>query len=98
MISAAPVAEAVLAATAPGVGAAKDGPRVVGYLASVRNVDLLVSRLDDVPSDLVATAELVTGDERTVLYDFSVSSGARTLLGGRATIVFTTAFGELLAR
>ncbi len=72
-----------------------NSPRVVGYLATVRNVTLHVARLDDVETDLVATAELVTGDERTVLYGFSVSSGERVLLEGRATIVFTTAFGEL---
>jgi predicted hotdog family 3-hydroxylacyl-ACP dehydratase len=68
--------------------------RVVGYLATVRNVTLHVARLDDIDTDLVATAELVTGDERTVLYGFSVSSGERVLLEGRAAIVFTTAFGE----
>jgi predicted hotdog family 3-hydroxylacyl-ACP dehydratase len=70
-------------------------PRVVGYLATVRNVTLHVARLDDIETDLVATAELVTGDERTALYGFSVSSGERVLLEGRAAIVFTTAVGEL---
>jgi predicted hotdog family 3-hydroxylacyl-ACP dehydratase len=75
--------------------AATQGPRVVGYLASVRNVALHASRLDDVETDLVATAELVTGDERTVLYDFSVLSGERALIKGRATVVFSTSFGEL---
>ncbi|MGH8208761.1 MAG: 3-hydroxylacyl-ACP dehydratase [Steroidobacteraceae bacterium] len=68
---------------------------LAGYLASVRNVTLYATRLDDVESDLVATAELVTGDERTVLYDFSVSGGGRVLLAGRATIVFNTALREL---
>ena len=68
---------------------------VTGYLASVRNVTLFVNRLDDVESDLVATAELVTGDERTVLYDFSVSGNGRILVAGRATIVFNAALREL---
>jgi predicted hotdog family 3-hydroxylacyl-ACP dehydratase len=68
---------------------------VAGYLASVRNVVLHVSRLDDVEGDLVATVELVTGDQRTVLYDFSVSAGERVLLAGRATIVFDAAQREL---
>jgi predicted hotdog family 3-hydroxylacyl-ACP dehydratase len=67
---------------------------VAGFLASVRNVTLFVNRLDDVEGDLVATAELVTGDERTVLYDFSISSGERVLVAGRATIVFNTALRE----
>jgi predicted hotdog family 3-hydroxylacyl-ACP dehydratase len=68
---------------------------VAGYLASVRNVVLYADRLDNVEGDLVAMAELVTGDERTVLYDFSVSCGERVLMAGRATIVFNAALREL---
>jgi len=63
----------------------------VGYLASVRNVALAVSRLDDLDEELIAAAERVTGDRRTVLYEFTVSSGARVLLSGRAGIVLDAA-------
>jgi len=69
----------------------------VGYLASVRNVALHVSRLDDLEQELIAAAERVTGDGRTVLYEFSVSSGDRVLLSGRASIVFDAAFGAQAA-
>jgi predicted hotdog family 3-hydroxylacyl-ACP dehydratase len=72
-----------------------NGAAVTGYLASVRNVALLATRLDDVESDLVAAAELVTGDDHTVLYDFSVTGNERVLLAGRATIVFNAALREL---
>ena len=65
----------------------------VGYLASVRNVALEVSRLDDLADELIAAAERVTGDGRTVLYQFTVSTGRRVLLSGRASIVFDAAFG-----
>jgi predicted hotdog family 3-hydroxylacyl-ACP dehydratase len=58
-----------------------------GYLASVRNVALHVARLDDLETDLVASAQRITGDERTLLYQFSVSSADRVLLSGRAAIV-----------
>ena len=68
---------------------------IVGYLASVRNVVLYTNRLDDVEADLVAEAERVTGDERSVLYDFSVYGDERILLAGRATIVFNAALREL---
>jgi predicted hotdog family 3-hydroxylacyl-ACP dehydratase len=71
------------------------GAAVTGYLASVRNVALFTTRLDDVESDLVAAAELVTGDDHTVLYDFSVTGNERVLLAGRATIVFNAALREL---
>jgi predicted hotdog family 3-hydroxylacyl-ACP dehydratase len=59
-----------------------------GYIASVRAVSLLVSRLDDLPSDLLSTAERVHSDSATALYVFSLSSAERLLLKGRATIVF----------
>lgn len=65
----------------------------VGYLASVRNVTLRVERLDDLEADLIAAAERVTGDGRTVLYEFSVASGRQLLLSGRASIVFDATFG-----
>jgi predicted hotdog family 3-hydroxylacyl-ACP dehydratase len=65
----------------------------VGYLASVRNVVLFVERLDDLAADLIAGAERITGDGRTVLYEFAVSSAERPLLRGRASIVFDVAFG-----
>ena len=59
----------------------------VGYLAAVRDVTLYVARLDDLPADLIAHAERVTGDGRSVLYEFSVWSAERPLLKGRATVV-----------
>jgi predicted hotdog family 3-hydroxylacyl-ACP dehydratase len=60
---------------------------VMGYLASLRDVVLYVTRLDDLAEDLIASAERITGDGRTVLYEFSVRAGQQQLLGGRASIV-----------
>jgi predicted hotdog family 3-hydroxylacyl-ACP dehydratase len=65
----------------------------VGYLASVRNVSFYVVRLDDLSGDLVASAERVTGDDRTVLYEFSLWSAGQPLLKGRASIVMDATFG-----
>lgn len=65
----------------------------IGYLASVRNVTLYVARLDDLESDLIAAAERITGDGRTVLYEFSVWGAVQPLLRGRASIVFDATFG-----
>ncbi|HWF99147.1 MAG TPA: hypothetical protein VN691_08150 [Steroidobacteraceae bacterium] len=59
-----------------------------GYLASLRNLVLHVTRLDDLPEDLIASAERLAGDDGTVLYHFAVSSAGRELLSGRASIVF----------
>ena len=83
----APLASTVSSHVRGSIGAA------VGYLASVRNVALHVSRLDDLEQELIAAAERVTGDGRTVLYEFSVSSAGRVLLSGRASIVVDAAFG-----
>jgi predicted hotdog family 3-hydroxylacyl-ACP dehydratase len=70
----------------------------VGYLASVRGVVLYVTRLDDLQADLIAAAERITGDGRTVLYEFSVWGARQPLLEGRASIVFDAAFGVPAAR
>ena len=83
----APLASTVSSHLRGSIGAA------VGYLASVRNVALHVTRLDDLEAELIAAAERVTGDARTVLYEFSVSSAGRLLLTGRASIVVDAAFG-----
>ena len=64
----------------------------VGYLASVRNVVFHVARLDDLSGDLIAAAERVTGDARTVLYEFALWSETQPLLQGRASIVIDAAF------
>jgi predicted hotdog family 3-hydroxylacyl-ACP dehydratase len=62
----------------------------------VRNVALHVLRLDDLEGELIAAAERVTGDARTVLYEFRVLNGTRALLEGRASIVMDARFGAAL--
>ena len=59
-----------------------------GLLTSVRNLVLRVTRLDDLEADLVASAECLAGDEGSTLYGFTLTSGGRELLSGRASIVF----------
>ena len=78
-------AMAVHGALASGVPRARSE---VGFLAGLRDVRLHVVRLDDIESDLVCEATLVAGDRGSALYDFAVTSEARLLLSGRATVVF----------
>jgi len=82
---------ALVAASAPLASAMSTSVRgsagTIGYLASVRNVALYVTRLDDLEADLIALAERVIGDGRTVLYEFSVWGAGQQLLSGRASIV-----------
>lgn len=58
-----------------------------GYLASVRNVELLAERLDTVAGDLDVRADRLSGDGNNVLYQFSVSGDGRLLLSGRAAVI-----------
>ncbi|HEV7613195.1 MAG TPA: hypothetical protein VGO37_15045 [Steroidobacteraceae bacterium] len=82
-------AMAVHGALAGGALTADGGTRSeVGFLASLREVQLHVLRLDDIETDLISKAELVAGDHGSALYAFSVTSGAQRLLSGRATVVF----------
>lgn len=61
-----------------------------GLLTSVRSLVLAAIRLDDVTTDLIASATRLAGDEGSTLYEFTVSGGGRELLSGRASIVFAT--------
>ena len=58
-----------------------------GYLASVRNVQLGVQRLDTLPSPLVIDAVRRCADGTGVIYDFVVSCAGATILSGRAAVV-----------
>ncbi len=63
-------------------------PPPAGLLTSVRNLVLRVSRLDDLDTDLMASAARLAGDQGSTLYEFTVSGGGQELLSGRASIVF----------
>ncbi len=61
-----------------------------GMLASVRNVQLNVERLDDIAADVIAAVQWLAGDARTAMYEFSIATGGRVLLSGRAAIALGT--------
>lgn len=65
---------------------------LAGFLASVRDIRLHVSRLDDVQSDLICDAVRIAGDRGTALYEFELHSAAMPLVSGRATVVLDTAY------
>jgi predicted hotdog family 3-hydroxylacyl-ACP dehydratase len=68
--------------------AAQDSPGArVGYLVSLRGVQLQVSRLDDIVADLLVAATCITRSENNILYQFSIDAAGRRLLAGRATVV-----------
>lgn len=76
----------------------QDGPGArVGYLVSVRGVQLHVSRLDDIAADLLVEADCITRSENNILYQFSISAAGRPLLEGRAAVVLDAGLLKHLA-
>jgi predicted hotdog family 3-hydroxylacyl-ACP dehydratase len=65
---------------------AESRPRA-GYLVGLRDVCCNVPRLDNLPEDLLITAEKLMGDEVRVIYQFALYAGERLILSGRATVV-----------
>lgn len=61
-------------------------PRV-GFLASARGVNLHVARLDDQISPLDIFVRRISGDARSILYEFSVRAADRVLVDGRAAVI-----------
>jgi predicted hotdog family 3-hydroxylacyl-ACP dehydratase len=68
------------------LGAVRSRPRV-GFLASVRNVEARVERLDDLDGPLTIDAERVGGDGNNILYRFTICCGECLLLTGRAAVM-----------
>lgn len=61
-----------------------------GFLASVRGVQLHRWRLDDLPGLLDVQAERLAGDERQLLYAFTLRHGGLPVAEGRAAVVLNT--------
>jgi predicted hotdog family 3-hydroxylacyl-ACP dehydratase len=64
----------------------------VGYLTSVRNVQWWVPRLDNVGAEITIQATRISGNEVSLLYDFSILCRDRLLLCGRASVMVTPPF------
>jgi len=74
-----------------GLLAAEGSTPSAGFLASARNVKLAVSRLDDIDGALQVRAKRLSGDDRQVLYEFTVKADdGRSLAEGRAVVVLNT--------
>lgn len=58
-----------------------------GLLASAREVDLLVTRLDDLAADLIVSAQRLHSDARGALYSFALHADEQLLVRGRASLL-----------
>jgi predicted hotdog family 3-hydroxylacyl-ACP dehydratase len=59
-----------------------------GVLGSLRDLTLHADRLDDMPGSLTVHARLLTGWGKACAYHFTLKSGARPLIEGRAAVFF----------
>ena len=60
-------------------------PPAMGYLASVRDLQLEVEDLAAVTDELEIEARRLSGDATGFIYEFEIRVGPRRLLGGRVT-------------
>jgi predicted hotdog family 3-hydroxylacyl-ACP dehydratase len=67
------------------------GRAAAGYLASLREVECRVERLDTLEDDLVVEAEQLLGDAAHVIYRFALRAGPAALMTGRAAVVLEAA-------
>lgn len=58
-----------------------------GYLASVRDLQVIVPALDAVEAPLEIEATRIAGDARGALYAFALRAEGHELLAGRASVV-----------
>jgi predicted hotdog family 3-hydroxylacyl-ACP dehydratase len=74
-----------------GLLAAEGSTPSAGFLASARNVRFAVARLDEVAGALQVQAKRLSGDDRQILYEFTVAADdGRMLAEGRAVVVLNT--------
>jgi predicted hotdog family 3-hydroxylacyl-ACP dehydratase len=61
-----------------------------GFLASARGVDCQRLRLDDLAGPLLVAVQRQAGDERQLLYAFTVSHADEVVVAGRVAVVLNT--------
>lgn len=62
-------------------------PQPMGFVTSLRDMDIAVQRLDDIPGPLRIEAEALVAEAGGFIYRFGVFSDGRTLLSGQATVI-----------
>ena len=63
-----------------------------GLLVALRAVELHVARIDDLPGDLVCTADMLTDGDSSWQYEFRITHDGQLLAQGRAAVVLQPTF------
>lgn len=66
---------------------APDQPARRGFLASVRDVKLLVARLDDIAGDLTIQAKILMPANDRFIYGFTITANGADIVSGQAAVV-----------
>ncbi|CAM2191926.1 3-hydroxylacyl-ACP dehydratase [Paraburkholderia kururiensis] len=69
-------------------------PPRAGFLASLRDLEVNVARLDTLGGPLEIEAERLGGDSNNVLYRFTLHCGGELLMTGRAAVILDADAGE----
>jgi len=64
-------------------------PQPVGFVTSLRDVDLKVERLDGIAGPLRIEAEALVAEAGGFIYRFGIFSEGRALLRGQATVILS---------
>jgi len=67
--------------------AGDDKRPAAGFLTSVRGVQWHRQRLDNLEGELTVSAERLSGNASTILYEFSLHCAGTLLLAGRASVI-----------
>lgn len=62
-------------------------PQPMGFVTSLRDMEIAVARLDDIPGPLRIEAEALVAEAGGFIYRFGVSGDGRALLSGQATVI-----------
>lgn len=65
---------------------AQSTDRLIGYVGGLRDVVLSIDRLDECPAELTINATRLFEGDNSFMYQFSISSGGRNVMTGRASI------------
>ena len=67
----------------------KKKAKIQGLLLSIKDIQLMVQRLDNIPHDLIFYSKILMADDNIFSYKFSVTANKKYLLVGKASVFYT---------
>jgi predicted hotdog family 3-hydroxylacyl-ACP dehydratase len=62
-------------------------PQRAGFVSSLRDIEMEVERLDDIPTSLLILAEAIVAETNGFIYRFAISVHGQDLLSGQAAVI-----------